>query len=74
MRHKYIPPTDSNLDALDRAISLFKNASELSRKIGVSRQSIHSWKSGRAWMSCQNAFLIENATDGKVKAIELIKR
>ena len=74
MRCKYIPPTKSNLNALDKAISLFKNASELSRKIGVSRQSIHSWKTGRAWISCHNAFLVEKATDGKVKAIDLIKR
>lgn len=62
-------------DALDRAIELARGATQLARKIGVSRTAVSKWtkcQGRRLPITPKNAALIEEMTHGEVTAEQLL--
>ena len=55
------------ISALERAVAHLGSASELARRIKVTPQSVHQWRTGRAGITGERAVEIEHATDGVVK-------
>ncbi len=61
-----------NLESVQKAIDLLGGATQLSLKINVSYQTVVSWKHGRRFPNVVNCQKIEKATDGKVKAKDIL--
>lgn len=65
--------TEKNLEELQKAIEYFgKYPSSLAKAIDVSTQLIYSWKYGKEPISLRCAILIEEKTEGNIKAIDLL--
>ena len=62
----------ANLDLIKRAIELAGGMTPLSKKADISYQSILDWKSGRKNPSAINCMKIEKATNGEVRAEEIL--
>jgi len=61
-----------NKEILKEAIKHCGGMNQLADKVRVSYKSVLDWTSGRSGLSIQNALKIEKATDGKIKAKDLI--
>lgn len=61
-----------NVDSIFKAIEIAGGARELSIKIGASYQSVLDWKNQRRVPSTANCQKIEKATDGQVKAEDIL--
>ncbi len=61
-----------NVEAVNRAIELAGGATQLSLKINVSYQTVVGWKHGRKYPNVVNCQKIEKATDGQVKAEDIL--
>lgn len=62
----------SNVEAIKKAIEIAGGANKLAAKIGVSYQTILTWKNARSSLSLANCLKIEKATEGKVKAEDIL--
>lgn len=62
----------ANLELIEKAIKLAGSMTALSNKIHVSYQTILEWKKGRKAPSALNCQKIEKATNGEVKAEEIL--
>jgi len=61
-----------NVEAILKAIEIAGGAKELAKKVGVSYQTILSWKNERIVPSSLNCIKIEKATEGKVTRKEIL--
>ncbi|MEI8055471.1 MAG: YdaS family helix-turn-helix protein [bacterium] len=57
--------------ALTKAEQLYGSASELARKIGISKQRFNYWKSGKTLLPYDKAVKIFIVTDGRVSLYDL---
>ena len=62
----------SNLEILKRAIDILGGLTQLSIKVNVSYQTALDWKHGRRIPTPTNCQKIEKATDGQIKAEEIL--
>ena len=62
----------SNTEMLKKAIDIVGGLTQLSVKINVSYQTVLDWKHGRRPPTPTNCQKIEKATDGQVKAEEIL--
>lgn len=61
-----------NLEAVKKAIETVGGAKQLASAIGVSYKSVLDWNTGRTGIALGNALKIEKATDGQVKAEDIL--
>lgn len=61
-----------NLEAIKKAIEIAGGANNLALKIGVSYQTILTWKNARSSISIGNCAKIEKATEGKIKKEDIL--
>jgi len=61
-----------NVQAILDAINIAGGAKELSHKINTSYQSILDWKNARKTPTALNCLKIEKATEGKIKAKDIL--
>ena len=61
-----------NLDALKKAIEIVGGVGTLASKSAVSYQSIIDWRSGKKSPSAESCKKIEKATEGQVKAEDIL--
>jgi DNA-binding transcriptional regulator YdaS (Cro superfamily) len=61
-----------NTLAIKEAIEIAGGANKLALKIQASYQTILNWKNARGSISPYNCLKIEQATDGKVKAKDIL--
>lgn len=62
----------SNTEILKKAIDILGGLTQLSIKINVSYQTVLDWKHGRRTPTPTNCQKIEKATDGQIKAEEIL--
>lgn len=62
----------SDVKSIFKAIEVAGGARELALKIGVSYQSVLDWKNQRRVPSTTNCQKIEKATEGQVKAEDIL--
>ena len=67
-----MPRYETNLEKLGEAINLVGGVSALSSKSKISYQSIIDWRGGRKAPSHMSCKKIEKATNGLVKAKDLL--
>lgn len=67
-----MPRYEANLEKLREAIDIAGGVSALSLKSKISYQSIIDWRSGRKGPSNVSCKKIEKATNGQVKARDLL--
>ena len=73
-RPKVTPPTAGNRAALNKAANMFESNAYFIDAIGVSATTYYKWRRGEKWMSYRIAFRIEEITEGKVKAVDLLPK
>lgn len=61
-----------NVEAIKKAISIAGGANALALKIGVSYQTILTWKNARSSISPFNCQKIEQVTNGQVSRQEIL--
>jgi DNA-binding transcriptional regulator YdaS (Cro superfamily) len=61
-----------NVDPILKAVEIIGSIRKLALKIGVSYQSVLDWKNSRRSPTPLNCLKIEKATEGKVKAEEIM--
>lgn len=61
-----------NVEAIKNAIEVAGGANNLALKIGVSYQTILTWKNARSSISIGNCAKIEKAMEGKVKKEDIL--
>ncbi|RZI45478.1 transcriptional regulator [Candidatus Finniella inopinata] len=61
-----------NHEFIQKAIDLVGGATALAKKLNVSYHTVLTWKNGRSSVSTTNCQKIEKATDGKVKAKDIL--
>lgn len=62
----------SNLESIKRAIEIAGGMTKLSLTANIGYQSILDWKSGRKTPSIANCLKLEKATNGEVKAEDIL--
>jgi DNA-binding transcriptional regulator YdaS (Cro superfamily) len=62
----------SNTEILKKAIDIVGGLTQLSIKVNVSYQTVLDWKHGRRIPNPTNCQKIEKATNGKIKAEEIL--
>jgi len=62
----------ANLEMIKKAIDILGGLTKLSKNANVSYQSVVDWKGGRKTPSPISCQKIEKATDGKVKAKDIL--
>ena len=58
--------------SVERAIKIKGGVKSLAQAVGVSYQTVLNWKNGRFLVSAINCQKIEQATDGQVKAEDIL--
>ncbi|CAB4218462.1 HTH_XRE domain containing protein [uncultured Caudovirales phage] len=61
-----------NFEMINKAIAIAGNLTELARRVNVSYQTALDWKHGRRVPTPTNCQKIEKATNGEVKAEEIL--
>lgn len=61
-----------NAEAIKEATKVVGGYKQLAQKVGVSYKTILDWTSGRSGVTITNALKIEKATDGVIKAKEIL--
>lgn len=65
-------PVEERMRLVEEAIKIAGSMTNLSKKMKVNYQSISDWKTGKKAPNAANARKMENATEGKIKAIDIL--
>ena len=61
-----------NVEAIKKAIQIAGGATQLAHKLGVSYQTVLTWKNARSSVSPTNCVKIEKVTEGAVSRREIL--
>ena len=65
-------PNRCDTEAIKRAIEIIGSPADMAKKLNVSYHTVLTWKNGRSSITTTNCMKIEKATEGKIKAKDIL--